>query len=192
MLVAGSYDNYYDTPDVDSLIRLYGCDLGMRDYPIWDETKREWLNEKIINHFRYRKISAQTSTQFIFYLNRALDENMAAINPVFVSLEKAAQEESWLSYMTGDKSTTTNNADNENEQIFSNTPQNRLYENGGENYATNITQSSGSNTNNATTNSTHYGINNMVSTALSEWLSGVNNALQIVFNVLEPCFIQVY
>lgn len=192
MLVAGSYENYYDTPDVDSLIRLYGCDLGMRDYPIWDETKRDWLNEKIINHFRYRKISAQTSTQFIFYLNRTLEENMAAINPVFVSLEKAAQDETWLSYMTSDKSTTTNNAGNESEQIFSNTPQNRLYEDGGENYATNITQSTGTNTNNATTESTHYGVNNMVSTALSEWLSGVNNALQIVFGVLEPCFIQVY
>lgn len=182
----------YDTPDVDSLIRLYGCDLGMKDYPIWDETKRDWLNEKIINHFRYRKISAQTSTQFIFYLNRALEENMPSINPVFVSLEKAAQDESWLSYMTGDKSSTVNNSGNENEQIFSTTPQNRLYENGGENYATNVTQSTGTNTNNATTESTHYGINNMVSTALSEWLSGVNNALQIVFGILEPCFIQVY
>jgi hypothetical protein len=192
MLIAGSYDNYYDTPDVDSLIRLYGCDLGLKDYQIWDETKREWLNEKIINHFRYRKISAQTSTQFIFYLNRALEENMPSINPVFVSLEKAAQDESWLSYMTGDKSATVNNSGNENEQIFSTTPQNRLYENGGENYATNVTQSSGTNTNNATTESTHYGMNNMVSTALSEWLSGVNNALQIVFGVLEPCFIQVY
>lgn len=192
MLIAGSYDNYYDTPDVDSLIRLYGCDLGMRDYPIWDESKREWLNEKIINHFRYRKISAQTSTQFIFYLNRALDENMTSINTVFIELEKAAKDESWISYMTGDRSTTLNNAGSENEQIFSNTPQNRLYENGGENYATNITQSTGTNTNNATTESTHYGINNMVSTALSEWLSGVNNALQIVFGVLEPCFIQTY
>lgn len=192
MLVAGSYDNYYDTPDVDSLIRLYGCDLGMKDYPIWDESKREWLNEKIINHFRYREISAQTSTQFIFYLNRTLEENMPSINPVFVSLEKAAQDESWLSYMTGDKSTTVNNAGNESEQIFSNTPQNRLYEEGGENYATNITQSTGTNTNNATTDSTHYGVNNMVSTALSEWLSGVNNALQIVFGILEPCFIQTY
>jgi hypothetical protein len=192
MLIAGSYDNYYDTPDIDSLIRLYGCDLGMKDYPIWDETKRDWLNEKIINHFRYRKISSQTSTQFIFYLNRTLEENMPAINPVFVSLEKAAQDESWLSYMTGDKSSTVNNSGNENEQVFSTTPQNRLYENGGENYATNVTQSSGTNTNNATTESTHYGINNMVSTALSEWLSGVNNALQIVFGILEPCFIQVY
>lgn len=43
---------------------------------------------------------------------------MPSINPVFVSLEKAAQDESWLSYMTGDKSTTTNNAGNESEQIF--------------------------------------------------------------------------
>lgn len=192
MLIAGSYENYYDTPDVDSLIRLYGCDLGMKNYPIWDESKRDWLNEKIINHFRYRKISAQTSTQFIFYLNRALEENMPSINPVFVSLEKAAQDKSWLSYMTGDKSATVNSSGNENEQIFSTTPQNRLYENGGENYASNVTQSSGTNTNNATTESTHYGINNMVSTALSEWLSGVNNALQIVFGILEPCFIQVY
>lgn len=192
MLIAGSYENYYDTPDIDSLIRLYGCDLGMKDYPIWDESKREWLNEKIINHFRYRKISAQTSTQFIFYLNRALEENMPAINPVFVSLEKAAQDESWLSYLTGDKYSTVNNSGNENEQVFSTTPQNRLYENGGENYATNVAQSTGTNTNNATSESTHYGINNMVSTALSEWLSGVNNALQIVFGILEPCFIQVY
>lgn len=192
MLIAGSHDNYYDTPDLDSVLRLYGYDLGMQDYPIWDESKRDWLNEKIINHFRYRKISAQTSTQFAFFLNRALDENMPAINPVFIALEKAAKDASWLSYMTGDSSTTTNNSGNESEQIFSNTPQNRLYENGGENYATNITQSTGSNTNNASTESTHYGVNNMVSTALSEWLSGVNNALQIVFGVLEPCFIQAY
>lgn len=62
-------------------------DLGLQDYPIWDETKRDWLNQRIIDHFWLRQIGADTPRLFVFYLNRRMRERMPGINPVFNALE---------------------------------------------------------------------------------------------------------
>lgn len=64
----------------------YGYDLGLEDYPIWDESEREGLNQLIIDHFRYREIGAETPKLFIYYLNRTMREEMRALNVVFESM----------------------------------------------------------------------------------------------------------
>lgn len=61
----------------------YGYDIGLSDYPIWDEGKREWLNRMITDHFMMREIRAETPEQFIVWLNRLMNENMLWINTVF-------------------------------------------------------------------------------------------------------------
>lgn len=64
----------------------YGYDLGLDDYPIWDETERDGLNQLIVDHFRYREIGAETPALFIYYLNRTMREEMRALNVVFESM----------------------------------------------------------------------------------------------------------
>lgn len=61
----------------------YGYDIGLKDYPIWDEKRREWLNEMIVDHFRFREISAETPLLFCNWINRLMRENMPFINPFF-------------------------------------------------------------------------------------------------------------
>lgn len=70
----------------------YGYDLHMSDYPIWDESMREWLNGMIVNHFRFREIRAETPLLFCMWLERLLGENMPYINPVFAALQDATLE----------------------------------------------------------------------------------------------------
>lgn len=191
-MLIDAYNGWIEPPDLDSIIELYGADIGLHDYPIWNENMREWLNNRIIEHFRYRRVSADTSSQFIYYLNRTMIERMPTINPIFYELEKAAQDKTWLQYLTGDTCTVTSSGNNEGTQVYSTSPQNRMYGEGGENYMDNLTETSGNSTNTSTNNAEHYGRSNMVSTSLNEWLTGINNALQVVFYYLESCFLQTY
>lgn len=60
-----------------------GFDLGLRDYPIWDEAHRSVLNNKIIHHYMFREIGFETPAMFKFYLNRTLDEIMPYYNKLY-------------------------------------------------------------------------------------------------------------
>lgn len=57
-------------------------DIGLKNYPIWDETHREILNKKIINHYKYREIGFETPGRFIDELNIKMDEIM----PYYIEL----------------------------------------------------------------------------------------------------------
>ena len=46
-----------------------GFDLGLRNYPIFDENYRSKLNEKILNHYYMREIGFETAGLFKRYLN---------------------------------------------------------------------------------------------------------------------------
>lgn len=177
--------------NIDSILRLYGDDLRLESYPIWNEDRRAWLNERIIEHFRYRTVSAETSTQFIFFLNRQMTERMPAINPIFEVLEQTDEQKSWANtYMTKDTITASSSTTADASSVFSDTPQVKLYTNVGEDYATNINSQESTTANTNASTSDHTGTNGIISTVLSEWLAGVNNALLLVFASLEPLFCQ--
>lgn len=59
-----------------------GTDLGLKNYPIWSEEHREVLNQKIINHYKYREIAFETPGRFIDELNIKMDEIM----PYYIEL----------------------------------------------------------------------------------------------------------
>lgn len=71
----------YDTDD-----RLH---LGADYYPIYDESHRAELNEKIVRHYALREIGQETAQQFVFYLGMTLAEVMPYFNERYRTLDMA-------------------------------------------------------------------------------------------------------
>ena len=63
-------------------------DFGLNDYPIFDETYRNVLNNNIINHYLMNEIGFETPALFKFYLNQTMNEIM----PYYNELYKAQKE----------------------------------------------------------------------------------------------------
>ena len=74
------------TPQLRRVLDM-GYDLGLKHYPIFSESHRQELNQKIVNHFRYREIGYETIHQFIFALNRKMFEIMPFYNQLYESEE---------------------------------------------------------------------------------------------------------
>ena len=60
-------------------------DIGLKDYPIFDENYREVLNTKIINHYFFREIGMETAELFKRYLNTTMNEIMPYYNQLYKS-----------------------------------------------------------------------------------------------------------
>lgn len=60
-------------------------DLGLKDYPIFDETYREQLNNKIIQHYYFREIGFETEALFKNRLNQKMNEIMPYYNQMYES-----------------------------------------------------------------------------------------------------------
>lgn len=179
-----------DTPTLHDVVELYGEDYAgaMADYPIWKESEREWLNEMVLEHFRYRQIAQETPAMFLFFLRRAMREMMPTVNPIFAALD--GSPDIMAGYSTVDRSTSSGKDATESRQLYSATPQTQL--SGAENYATNLTEAEQSTTRSNADESTHEGRNASLGAMAAEWLAGVNNALYIVYNGLEPLFQQLW
>lgn len=64
-----------------------GFDLGLTtaDYPIFDETHRATLNQRILDHYALYEIGQETEGMFRFALNRRLREVMPYYNQLYLS-----------------------------------------------------------------------------------------------------------
>lgn len=60
-------------------------DIGLQDYPIFDESYRAELNAKIIEHYKFCEIGAETPGRFKIYLNRTMNEIMPLYNQQYLS-----------------------------------------------------------------------------------------------------------
>lgn len=180
-----------DTPTLRDVVHLYGNDLwdAARPYPIWDESEREELQNKIYDHFEFRKIAQDTPALFVAYLNRRMREIMPVINPIFAALADEKLD-IMATYSTEDTNISLSESNSTARQIFSATPQAQL--SGAKDYATNLTDNTGKGTDQGKSTSTHKGTQGQAAEVLTKWLTGVNNALYIVFNGLEPLFNQLY
>ena len=112
-----------------------GFDIGLKDYPIFDENYRKQLNDKIINHFYFREISAETETQFRFFINRKMAEIMPYYNKLYeseklkiepfnninVSIEKSVDISSTNNGKTNLSQTNTGNTTTDSESQSENT-----------------------------------------------------------------------
>lgn len=164
-------------PTLWDCVNLYGepYEEYLSDYPIWDEDKRSWLNERIFEHFAYREIAQETPAKHLFYMRRTMLEMMPPLNKIFAVLD--TDFDILASYVQISEATggTT--------QTYSALPQSRLTT--GEDYATNRTDNSSIGQTSNTGRSD-------IGSALSAWANSVNNALYIVYNGLEPLYMQVF
>lgn len=60
-------------------------DIGLKNYPIFDENYRKLLNQKIINHYYFREIAMETAELFKRYLNTTMNEIMPYYNQLYKS-----------------------------------------------------------------------------------------------------------
>lgn len=194
----------------------YGYDLKLDDYPIWDESQRKWLNNRIIDHFMFREIGCETPTQFIFYLNRQMREKMPPINMEFAYLETVKPERLELTnqYHADNDGTSTENATGASESKTDSTgdghsyastnPRQTMvgkdpteyYDSGTYSDSQSTTNTNGSSRNDTNRKSTSdtdgWGKQILPSDAATQWWTGINNALELVFNALEPCFSHIW
>lgn len=59
--------------------------FALDDYPIFEEAHREELNRKILDHYYFREIGAETPDRFNFYLRRKMNEIMPYYNQLYIS-----------------------------------------------------------------------------------------------------------
>ena len=60
--------------------------LGLDKYPIFDESYRTYLNDKIIRHYYFREIGQETVARFRWYMDMTMRENMPYFNQLYESL----------------------------------------------------------------------------------------------------------
>lgn len=130
-------------------LRDMNYNLGMSDYPIFDENYRKPLNNKILDHYNFYEIGFETAALFKFNLNTTLNEIMPYYNQLYKSalidfdpLMMADLTEKYLHNSSGNNSGTSNsNSSSDNKNLFQDTPLSPIPSVSLENqkYATNIT-----------------------------------------------------
>lgn len=127
-----------------------GYDIGLNDYPIFNEDYRETLNDNIINHFYFREIGFETAGEFAFRMKAQMQLIMPYYNKLYehnLELSPFVTHDMTETYKEDTASDTKNeyNAhvvnDGSTESIFNDTPQGVLEPDQVRNmkYATNVT-----------------------------------------------------
>lgn len=168
-----------ETPTLYDCIELYGMDFdaAMADYPIWDETRRAYLNECIKRHFLYRQIAQDTPAKHAYYLNRTMHDMMGSLNPYFKVIDSTD-----IDILSTADAQATQTA--RTKQVNSALPQSRL--DPSKDYATSSAENDSSST------STSSGRSVPIADMLTKWASSVTNGLFIVYNGLEPLYMQIF
>lgn len=151
-----------------------GFNLGLNDYPIFNENHRLTLNQKIIDHYYFREIGMETAGAFKFALNRKMREIMPKYNALYYSeslkfdpLQGVNIEEIYSDNLIETNKSKTDgvtelktSADNEHlnngQELFNNTPQGLLEDGSIENkkYLTDATLTKDEGKQHGTSNST--------------------------------------
>ena len=71
-------------------------DLGLKDYPIYQEEHREVLNNKILNHYLMSEIGQETPELFKIYLNNTMNEIMPKYNILYKALDQYLEADNLL------------------------------------------------------------------------------------------------
>lgn len=99
------------TIPLKSVIELTGGDIGLNDYPIYEESYRETLNKKIIDHYYNCEIGMETVDLFRLAMRRKMNEIMPLYNNLYRA--KVDELDPFLTHRM--KSTSTSTGESENE-----------------------------------------------------------------------------
>lgn len=191
-----------------------GMDLGLDNYPIFDEAYRSVLNNKIIEHYAFREIGLETPALFARFMSRKMGEIMVYYNQLYKSelipieaLTRLDYSEEYDRAGTVDSDSTAKaDGTGTSRDVSSNTPQGLLSMPSIENevYATNAmigktTSGSTSSANNKMDSTDHY-VKRIVGNnagrtdaqMIKEFRSALLNIDMQVIEELEPLFMQIW
>lgn len=108
--------------------------FGLDKYPIFNETYRNILNNKILNHYYMCEIGLETAELFKFYLNNRLNEIMHYYNILYKKQEELLEKNIYnnvdLEESTNRKNQTNtssnSNSNSKNKNLFQDTPQGKI------------------------------------------------------------------
>ena len=126
--------------------------FGLNDYPIFNETYRETLNNNILNYYFESEIGFETAELFKTYLNNTMALIMPKYNEMYKAQEKTLENifgnvdlKETAKRNNTNKINTSSNSNSDNKNLFQDTPQGKLdftdLEN--QNWATNYTMNKG-------------------------------------------------
>ena len=200
-------------------------DIGLESYPIpsfADETWRNRLNQKIINHYRYREICHTAPDRWKLYLNNTMNEIMPVKCLMYEALAKnwefntgsdfteVIAEENKLNTTSNGTSDANSSGNSYSLGVQSDTPgqllnvENEIEAN---TYASNASKSKGdaSSTAHTASNSsgnssgernltrTHKGVASRSNASLyREYQEAINNIDMEVIDALETCFMSIF
>lgn len=189
---------------LNDLVAGFGYDLGLSEYPIFDESYRKHLNAGIVEHFRYRRIAAETPALFIFFVNRKMNENMPLYNEFYKALsndgfDPFATSERNEEGMNSSRSNSASSATTSSLNTTSSTPASYLESPEGVNYMDSLAKGEGgSDSTDSSTGTSDYA--HSVKERNGEWAALATDLIttefinvdKMVYNMLEPCFIQFW
>lgn len=214
------FDNDYTYPNqhrytLHEIVEGFGLSLGLDDYPIFDEAYRDTLNQRIYEHFEYRRVAALTPQMFVFYLNRRMRENMPTYNALYEKLkntqdpfntyeqDSSGENEAASHGQSEESANTTSTSDAT--ATGSNTPASYLENPTDPKYMSSLTQNKGTSTSESSANSSNDGTNSsnyvgrvrarsgyLGDSVLSAIATGFLNVDLAVCDMLEPCFMQLW
>ena len=187
-------------------------DFGLQNYPIFNESYRNILNNNILNHYYENEIGFETANLFKFYLNQKLNEIMPYYNILYTAQEDIIKDKLFDNVdlketsnrinKTNTNSTSTSTSNNKN--LFQDTPQGKIdmtiFED--QTYATNLTLNNGkiNDESNSSGNNNEEFIRNIKGSNGGKYkieiLNDIKNNLMnidlMVINELNDLFMQIF
>lgn len=190
-------------------------DFQLTEYPIFDESYRNTLNQKILYHYYENEIGFETPALFRFYLKQTLNEIMPKYNVLYENQHKLLNnlsgnvdlQESYNKINEAISNTASNSvSNNTNKNLFQDTPQGDIDTTSINNqtWATNLTLNNGeiNDTTNSTgnTNSSENYIKNILGNNGNKYNYEIikemnNNFINIdmqIINELNNLFMQIF
>ena len=102
--------------------------IGLSTYPIFDETYRTQLNNKIIDHFYFREIGMETVANFAWFLRRKMNEIMPYYNQLYESVDLVTEpvneiDVTYLEHIDAKSNNTANSTTTtDDSNVYSDTP----------------------------------------------------------------------
>lgn len=122
-------------------------DFQLTEYPIFDESYRETLNNNILNHFYMCEIGFETAALFRFYLKQKMNEIMPYYNILYnnqkiliENIKDNVNFEETLKRDVKNETSSTSSSNSKGKNVFQDTPQGPIKDSDIDNYeyATNI------------------------------------------------------
>ena len=183
-------------------------DFGLTDYPIFDESYRNILNNNILYYYYEDEIGLETPELFKIYLNRTLNRIMPYYNNLYIAQRKILETGLFNNVNYSESSnrnvntTANSNSNSKGKGLYQDTPQGQISmtEFDDQHYATNLTLNNNQNSDTSTGNS----VDNYIRTITGnngnrypiELLNEVRNNLvnidDLIINELKDLFMGIY